>query len=291
MEFGPFDGPPKVPSMEQLRGATAVVTGAGSGIGRALAVACAAEGMRVAAADIEAGALAATLALLGDTGVDAIAVETDVADAGSVRALAARVDAELGGADLLCNNAGVFAGGTVWTEPVEDFTWVMGVNFYGILHGIQAFVPGMLERGRPGHVVNTISAAGLFPSAFSAAYTTSKFAGLALTECLAGELAAAGAPIGVTALCPGAVHTGIGHSERNRPSERPAATESSEFVEQALRELTERGAPPADVAAMVLDAVRAGRYLQLTHDGYVGALRTRTDELLAGGLPQLPYFD
>src|SRR6478735_10295634 len=277
--------------MEQLRGATAVVTGAGSGIGRALAVACAAEGMRVAAADIEAGALAATLALVADTGVDAIAVETDVADAGSVRALAARVDRELGGADLLCNNAGVFAGGTLWTEPVEDFAWVMGVNFYGILHGIQAFVPGMIERGRPGHVVNTVSAAGLFPSAFSAPYTCSKFAALALTESLAGELAASGAPIGVTALCPGAVHTGIGHAERNRPNEPPAATESSEFVEQALRELTERGAPPADVAAMVLDAVRAGRYLQLTHDGYVGALRTRTDELLAGGLPQLPYFD
>ena len=101
------------------------------------------------------------------------------------------------------------------------------------------------------------------------------------------ELPEAGAPSGG----PGAVHTGIGHSERNRPTEPPAATESSEFVEQALRDLTERGAPPADVAAMVLDAVRAGRYLQLTHDGYVGALRIRTEELLGGGLPQLPYFD
>jgi len=279
--------------MEQLRGATAVVTGAGSGIGRALVVACAAEGMRVAAADIEAGALAATLALVADTGVDAIAVETDVADAASVRALAARVDAELGGADLLCNNAGVFAGGTLWTEPVADFTWVMGVNFYGILHGIQAFVPGMLERGRPGHIVNTISAAGIFPSAYSAAYTTSKFAGLALTECLAGELASAGAPIGVTALCPGAVHTGIASSARNRtdgaPSDAPDA--ARDLVDQALSDLTERGRPPAEVAAIVLDAVRTGRYLQLTHDGYVGALRTRTDELLGGGLPTLPYFD
>jgi len=279
--------------MEQLRGATAVVTGAGSGIGRALAVACAAEGMRVAAADIEAGALAATLALVADTGVDVIAVETDVADAASVRALAARVDAELGGADLLCNNAGVFAGGTLWTEPVEDFTWVMGVNFYGILHGIQAFVPGMLERGRPGHIVNTISAAGIFPSAYSAASTTSKFAGLALTECLAGELAGAGAPIGVNALCPGAVHTGIASSARNRTdgvrSDAPDA--ARDLVDEALSDLTERGRPPAEVAAIVLDAVRAGRYLQLTHDGYVGALRTRTDELLGGGLPTLPYFD
>src|SRR3954471_10500615 len=286
-----WQAPRRVGRMEQLEGRTAVITGAASGIGRGLARACAAAGMRVAAADIEAGPLHETVALVRADGGEAIGVTVDVADAASVRALAVTVDRELGGADLLCNNAGVFAGGLIWERPDSDFEWLMGVNFYGIVHGIRAFVPGMIERGRPGHVVNTVSAAGLFPSAFSAPYTCSKFAALALTESLAGELAASGAPIGVTALCPGAVHTGIGHSERNRPTERPAATESWEFVEQALRDLTERGAPPADVAAMVLDAVRAGRYLQLTHDGYVGALRTRTDELLAGGLPQLPYFD
>jgi NAD(P)-dependent dehydrogenase (short-subunit alcohol dehydrogenase family) len=279
--------------MERLEGATAVVTGAGSGIGRALTLAFAAAGMRVAAADIEAGALATTAGLLREAGAEAIAVEVDVADATSVRALAARVDAELGGADVVCNNAGVFAGGSVWDQRVADFEWVMGVNFYGILHGIQAFVPGMLERGRPGHVVNTISAAGLIPSAFSAPYTASKFAGLALTECLAGELAAAGAPIGVTALCPGAVHTDIATSTRNRSDGTPAAARdaAADFVGQALADLTARGRPPAEVATMVLDAVRAGRYLQLTHDGYVDALRTRTDELLAGGVPVLPYFD
>lgn len=275
----------------ELNGTTAVVTGAGSGIGRALAHAFAAAGARIAVADIEAGALDETAVQLAATGATTIAQVTDVSDAGSVRALAARVDAELGGADVLCNNAGVFAGGLIWERPDADFEWVMGVNFYGIVHGIQAFVPGMIERGRPGHVVNTCSAAGLFPSAFSAPYTASKFAALALTESLAGELAATGAPIGVTALCPGAVHTGIGHSERNRPDEPPAATESSQFVEQALRDLTDRGAPPEDVAAMVLDAIRANRYLQLTHDGYVEALRTRTEELLAGGVPVLPYFD
>lgn len=275
----------------ELNGTTAVVTGAGSGIGRALACAFAAAGARVAIADVEAGALDETARRLADAGTTAIAEVVDVSDGAAVRAFAARVDAELDGADVLCNNAGVFAGGLIWERPDADFAWVMGVNFYGIVHGIQAFVPGMIERGRPGHVVNTVSAAGLFPSAFSAPYTCSKFAALALTESLAGELAASGAPIGVTALCPGAVNTGIGHSERNRPDEPPAATESSEFVGQALRDLTERGAPPEDVAALVLDAIRSNRYLQLTHDGYVEALRTRTEELLAGGVPVLPYFD
>ena len=140
--------------------------------------------------------------------------------------------------------------------------------------------------------MNTISAAGLFASAYSAPYTASKFAALGLTECLAGELAAAGAPIGVTALCPGAVKTGIASSDRNRPA--ATATEmspESEFVDRMLDENTDRGMPPAQAAAMVVDALRSNRYLQLTGDGYATALRVRVDELLAGDLPSLPPFD
>jgi NAD(P)-dependent dehydrogenase (short-subunit alcohol dehydrogenase family) len=276
----------------EIEGTTAVVTGAGSGIGRALAEAFAAAGARVAIADVEAGALAETAAALEAAGATVHASEVDVADAAGVAAFASEVDAALGGSDILCNNAGVFAGGTVWERPVADFEWVMGVNFYGILHGVRAFVPGMIDRGRPGHVVNTISAAGLFPSAFSAPYTCAKFAGLALTECLASELAAAGAAIGVTALCPGAVKTGIATSERNRPApSRTASSPSSEFVGQMLEENTGGGMPPSDVAPMVLDAIRTGRYLQLTSDGYATRLRVRTDELLEGVLPTLPHFD
>ncbi len=276
--------------MDELAGRSAVVTGAGSGIGQALAHAFAGEGMRVAIADVEAGALASTEAELRAGGTEVLAAHVDVAASESVRAFARLVDDELGGADVLCNNAGAFAGGLSWERPVADFDWVMGVNFYGMLHGIQAFVPGMIERGRPGHVVNTMSAAGLFPSAFSAPYTASKIAALALTECLAGELVAVGAPIGVTALCPGAVKTGIASSTRNRPA-ATAPDPSSEFVDRMLSENTERGMPPSQVAAMVVAAVRAGRYLQLTGDGYATALRTRADELLAGELPSLPRFD
>lgn len=276
--------------MLELAGKCAVVTGAASGIGQALAHAFAAQGMRVAIGDIEADALLATEADLCALGASVLAMRVDVSDASSVGAFAQRVDDEFDGADVVCNNAGVFAGGHTWERPVADFEWVMGVNFYGILHGIQAFVPGMIERGRPGHVVNTMSAAGLFPSAFSAPYTASKFAALALTECLAGELATVGAPIGVTALCPGSTRTGIASSARNRAEFTPSDP-ASEFVDRMLAENVERGVPPSDVAAMVVEAVRAGRYLQLTADGYATALRTRTDELLAGGVPSLPHFD
>ena len=278
--------------MDQLNGKCAVVTGAGSGIGQALAHAFAAEGMRVAIADVQADALHDTEAQLRASGATVIAVTVDVSNANAVHEFAACVEREFDGADVVCNNAGVFAGGLTWDRPVADFEWVMGVNFYGILHGIQAFVPGMIERGRPGHVVNTISAAGLFASAYSAPYTASKFAALGLTECLAGELAAAGAPIGVTALCPGAVKTGIASSGRNRPA--TTVTEmspESEFVDRMIDENTERGMPPSQAAAMVVDAVRSNRYLQLTGDGYATALRVRVDELLAGDLPSLPPFD
>ncbi len=278
--------------MDQLDGKCAVVTGAGSGIGQALALAFAAEGMRVAIADVQIDALSNTEALVRAQGGAVLAATVDVSDARAVRDFAVEVESAFDGADVVCNNAGVFAGGLTWDRPVADFEWVMGVNFYGILHGIQAFVPGMIERGRPGHVVNTISAAGLFPSAYSAPYTASKFAALALTECFAGEIATVGAPIGVTALCPGAVKTGIASSDRNRPAgtTTPASPES-EFVDQMLDENTDRGMPPARTAAMVLDAVRANRYLQLTGDGYATALGVRADELRAGGLPSLPSFD
>ena len=154
--------------MDQLNGKCAVVTGAGSGIGQALAHAFAAEGMRVVIADVQADALEETENQLRASGATVVAAAVDVSDANAVNEFATLVDREFDGADVVCNNAGVFAGGLTWDRPVADFEWVMGVNFYGILHGIRAFVPGMIERDQPGHVVNTISAAGLFPSAFSA---------------------------------------------------------------------------------------------------------------------------
>jgi NAD(P)-dependent dehydrogenase (short-subunit alcohol dehydrogenase family) len=278
--------------MQELAGRVAVVTGAGSGIGRALARRLGAEGMAVAVADVEEGALRAVESDLSERDVSVLARVVDVSDQASVDGLAAAVFAELGGAHVLCNNAGVFAGGYVWDRPLEDYRWVLGVNLWGVLHGIRAFVPRMIEAGEEGHVVNTVSAAGLFGSGFSAAYNISKFGAFAATESLASDLAAVGAPIGVTAFCPGAVDTGIATSDRNRPADLPTReTPDAEFVTAALRDTTGRGMDAAAAAEMVIDAIRTSRFLLLTSDGYARSLARRAEELREGRLPSLPEFE
>src|SRR5439155_12630836 len=174
-------------------GKVAVITGAGSGIGRALALRCAGAGMHVVAADVEDAALDETVAMVSG---DAIAVPTDVSDGAQVDALATRAFDAFGEVHLLCNNAGVFQAGLLWERTLADWTWVLGVNVWGIIHGIRAFVPRMLAQGDEGHVVNTSSLAGLVSNAFSGPYNVSKFAAAALTECLAHDLKATGATIG-----------------------------------------------------------------------------------------------
>ena len=278
--------------MQDLVGKVAVVTGAGSGIGRALAERFAAEGMAVGIADVDDAALRSTEEQLVAGGASVTARVTDVSDAAAVDAFADQVFGSLGAAHVLCNNAGVFAGGVIWERPTSDFEWVLGVNFWGILHGIRSFVPRMIDQGTEGHVVNTISAAGLFASPFTAPYNVAKFAAFAATECLAGDLAASGSLIKATALCPGAVLTKIGSSERNRPADLAAvSTPDSEFVTQMLVENTERGMPPANVAGMVVDAIRAERFMVLTSPSYATSLTQRTEELLAGSVPSLPSFE
>ena len=172
--------------------------------------------MRVVAADVEADALDATVAELG--GDDVLGVPTDVTSRDAVEQLATRAYDTFGAVDVLCNNAGVFQGGLLWECTDADFEWTLGVNLWGILHGIRAFVPRMLAAGTPGHVVNTISMAGLATTPFSGPYNVSKFAAMAATECLAHDLATVGAPIKVSAVCPGLVDTEIARSRRNRPS-------------------------------------------------------------------------
>lgn len=279
--------------MEQLEGRVAVITGAASGIGRGIARRAAKEGMRVALADVEATALDDVASELAGSGTDVLAVPTDVRKADAVDAFAAQVYEQFGAVNLLCNNAGVFQGGIAWQRTLADWEWVMGVNFWGVLHGIRAFVPRMLEGGEEGHIVNTSSLAGQLTVAFSGPYVASKFAVLGLTECLAHDLLAHGAPIGVSVLTPGLVDTGIAYSTRNRPDEPPSEAQAPDahFVEQALRDLTgNEGRDPDEVGDLVLDAVRSGLFYITTMDA-VPSLSERFDAVLAGKLPPAAQFD
>jgi NAD(P)-dependent dehydrogenase (short-subunit alcohol dehydrogenase family) len=278
--------------LAELSGKVAVVTGAASGIGRGLVQRCAQEGMRVVAADVEAVALEETVESVGG-GNSVIGVVTDVSDGAAVGALAARAYDAFGAVHLLCNNAGVFQAGALWDRTVADWEWVLGVNVWGIIHGIKAFVPRMIASGEPGHIVNTSSLAGVVSNAYSGPYTTSKFAALGLTECLAHDLAAANATIGASVLIPGAVNTRIAESTRNRPeafADGVGAPDAA-FVDQMLAKQSETGADPLAVADLVLNAVRTGQFLIPTSPGYSKQITNRTEALLKLQAPHGLPFD
>ncbi|MFG1707152.1 SDR family NAD(P)-dependent oxidoreductase [Nonomuraea sp. M3C6] len=270
--------------MRELSGKVAVVTGAASGIGRALAVRFAAEGMTLMLADVDPGGLAETAALAGDAEV--LTQVTDVSDAASVRHLANRCFGELGAVHVLCNNAGVFQGGHMWTRGEEDFAWLLGVNLWGVLHGIHAFVPRMIEQDTEGHIVNTVSVAGLFAAPGAGGYAVTKHAALAASQALAQDLAATGAKLRVTALCPGAVRTRIGEPARVRPPglvNTPTQDEVDSLA--AVARGAERGIEPSQVADLVVQAIREERFLLLTDPKYAARLRRQTETLLTGDLP------
>lgn len=269
--------------MKDLEGRTAVITGGASGIGRALAFACASNGMNVVVADLESGPLDETAKALEQTGARALAVRTDVAQADSVRELAERTRETFGAAHLVCNNAGVFTGGTSWESPLSDYEWVFGVNVWGVLHGIQAFVPMLLEQGE-GHVLNTASMAGVTALPFTAAYVMSKHAVVSLSESLYLELQAKGSAVGVSVLCPELIRTRIGESDRNRPEhlkrDGPSHPER-ELVEGAIRASTSQGLDPAALAERALEAVREGRLYVFPPKGdpWRAACDARLDDL------------
>ncbi len=273
-----------------FHGKTAVITGAASGIGRGLAVRCAAEGMNVVASDVEQGSLDETVALAGG---DTIGVVADVADAASVDALADAAFGAFGEVHLLCNNAGVFQAGIIWERTLADWEWVLGVNVWGIIHGIRSFVPRMIEQGGEGHVVNTSSLASIVTGAYSGPYVTSKFAALALSESLAHDLAARVSSIGASVLVPGAVNTRINASDRNRPDAlaEGKGAEDNAFVEDSLGKVTVGGRDPAEVAEIVLDAVRIGQFVIPTSAGYDDQVRGRAAAMLERRVPSGMAFN
>ncbi len=276
--------------MDELEGKVAVVTGAASGIGQALCVELAREGMTIVAADVDPGGLDLTLLAVHEAGCRALAVRTDVSRPGDMDSLADQVEREFGGVDLLCLNAGVFRGGLLWESPIEDWDWVLSVNVYGIIHGIRAFVPRMLARGTKAHIEITSSMAGLVATGMSGVYTVSKFAAFALAEVLANDLLASGAPIGVSVLCPSAVATRIGESERNREGVRPDL-DSATAIETILRDFCGAGLHPAEVAPGIVAAIKRGDFVIPTRDTMADFVRTRSEALQRKELPPFQMFD
>lgn len=278
--------------MKEFKGKVAVVTGAASGIGRGLAEACAREGMKVVLADVDEAALSAAERELKDSGAETLAVRTDVSKAEDVEALARRTLEAFGAAHLLFNNAGVGAGTTVWESTLEDWRWTLGVNLWGVIHGVRTFVPLMLKQGDECHVVNTASMAGLVSGPALGVYKVTKHGVVSLSETLQCELAIIKAKIGVSVLCPGGVNTRILEAERNRPAEMQSATVTVGPVHPAvaqadamLRQLVEAGMPPSRVAEMVFEAIRDERFYILTHEDWKQYVRKRLNDILLGRNP------
>lgn len=272
--------------MKEFRGKVAVVTGAASGIGRALAERSAKEGMKVVLADIEEPALERTAATLKAEGASVLAVPTDVSQHADAENLAARAFEAFGAVDLLFNNAGVGAGSAPWETSHADWQWVLGVNLWGVINGITSFVPRMISQGTEGHIVNTASIAGLLPFHPSATYQTTKFAVVGLSENLYGWLSVVKAKIKASVLCPGWVKTNILESERNRPlelrnpNEKPG-TEAEAAMVEAMKGALEAGIAPESVAEAVFGAIREERfYILLGHEELVPSLRSRMENVL-----------
>jgi NAD(P)-dependent dehydrogenase (short-subunit alcohol dehydrogenase family) len=256
--------------MEDFSTRVAVVTGAADGIGFALCEAFAAAGASVVMADIDVARLEAAAARL--PGDRALAVPADVSRPESVEALADAAFERFGTVHVLCNNAGVvLPGRRIWNAPLADVEWMLRVNFMGVVHGIQAFVPRMLRGGEPGHVVNTASVGGLLGFPSIGAYSASKFAVVGLSESLHHDLHERDAPIGVSVLCPGATATGLGRNS--------AALRGSGGGDDADPQGTAR-ATPAEIAEQVLAAIREERFWILTHPGYADLLERRSRAIL-----------
>jgi NAD(P)-dependent dehydrogenase (short-subunit alcohol dehydrogenase family) len=267
-------------------GKVAVVTGAASGIGRALAEAFAAAGSAVVVADLDAAAAETVAEGIRAAGGEAEAMAVDVSDAAAVDRLAAATVERFGRVDVLCNNAGVSTFNLMRDQTLDDWRWVFGVNLWGVVNGLQSFVPIMRSQGTPGHIVNTASVAGLLSGvAFIGPYSATKVAVVSISETLVQELAIDQTPIGVSVLCPSSVDTRVMESERGRPAELGVEhrTELAESVRLSIRDsfTGPTGLTPAEVATRVLDAIRAGRFWIITHPGERPAVEARVAGMLA----------
>ena len=274
--------------MDLSAGQTAVVTGAASGIGFALADRFAAAGCNVVLADVDEAGAAAASAKVAEHGVETLAVRCDVSDEAAVGALAAAARDRFGAVHLLCNNAGVMSTGDPWQGPSSTWRWVMGVNFFGVVHGVRAFLPAMIEQGG-GHIVNTASVAGLLPG-FGGPYDASKHAVVAISEDLYRDSMSNGWSVGVSVLCPGWVRTAILDAERNWPAdlgERPARVEGTDVVLKYVRRAIDEGTTPAAVADLVAAAVADNRFWVFPHPEFIELCAARWADVAEGIDPVL----
>jgi NAD(P)-dependent dehydrogenase (short-subunit alcohol dehydrogenase family) len=267
--------------LTSLKDRIAVVTGGASGIGRALALLFAREGAHVVVADLDEAGMAETVTGVAQAGRRGLAVKTDVSRLADVQALADRAFAELGAVHVVCNNAGVALWGGLESVSHQDWEWAMGVNLWGVIHGVEAFVPRMVAQKQPGHVVNTASMAGLIASQGLGVYNTTKYAVVGLSETLQKDLR--GHDIGVSVLCPMGVNTRIRQSERNRPATLRNATAAREGAPAAREgtavELIGRYLPPEHVAERVLRAIYANRLYVITHEEGLTPLKRRFERM------------
>ncbi len=286
--------------MKQLKGRTAVITGAGSGFGLEVARIAAREGMNLVLADVQQDALDRAAAELQAAGAPVLAQRVDVSRAADVEALGAAVEQRFGAPHLVFNNAGVGGGGLVWEHSVRDWEWVLGVNVMGVAHGVRVFTPMMLaaaarDPGYEGHIVNTASMAGLLSPPNMGVYNVSKHAVVALSETLYQDLRLVTTQIGASVLCPFFVPTGITKSGRNRPSELgadEARTRSQQVAQAMSNKAVGSGKVTAPhVAQFVFDAVREGRFYIYSHPHALRSVQTRMEDIVTGRNPTDPFAD
>ena len=275
--------------MEQFEGKVAVVTGAASGIGKALATAFADVGMKIILADVEAVALEVAAEELRSNGADVFAVTADVAQAADVDRIGAAAMDVFGGLHVACNNAGVSGGGLSWEIDLETWRWILDVDLWGVIHGVHTFTPLIIASGG-GHIVNTASMAGLTSNPGMGPYNVAKHGVVTLSETLSVELQMTHPEVGVSVLCPGWVRTRINESERNRPD--LVGVEEVEETDAGLLAMKEmvntwiaEGLQPAHVASLVIEAMRENRFYVLTHPEWQGMISDRIDRMLSGANP------
>jgi NAD(P)-dependent dehydrogenase (short-subunit alcohol dehydrogenase family) len=284
--------------MKTFRNKVAVITGGASGLGRQFANVAAREGMKLVLADVQADALERAVEELRMQGASVISRLCDVRKSEQVQALADAAVAEFGAVHLVFNNAGVGSGGLIWESTEADWEWVMGVNVWGVIHGVRIFTKLMLEAAArdpefEGHIVNTASMAGLVNAPTLGVYNVSKHAVVALTETLYHDLQLVGAPVGASVLCPYFVPTGISQSHRNRPQDvrMTAGPTASQLAAQAMTDkaVTSGKVSAEDVAEVTFKAIAEGRFYIYSHPEALAGVRERMEHMVDGANPADPY--